>query len=111
MSPESVPVGGRPYPVGAVRNRRLMPAMSSSASAPAAPRANTSRAAAAVGRNVFGGCGEAEDRHVAIDTLILAGIDGIGFVPNAHSAITANALVKRFPGFGMGIFGVARELF
>src|SRR5579859_1875824 len=39
------------------------------------------------GGNVLGGGGQPEHRHVAVDCLVLAGLNEIGFVPDPYTAV------------------------
>src|SRR5947209_8367020 len=54
---------------------------------------------------------QAEDRHISIHSLIFPGIDQVGLVEDAHTAIRTDTLVELSPRPQVRIVFVARELF
>src|SRR5215211_2879458 len=54
---------------------------------------------------------EAKPGHVAVDALKLIRIDGIGFMPDANSPVSANSLVEFFPWSQVRIGRIAGKAF
>src|SRR5437879_5151472 len=61
------------------------------------------------GRHVTSGCGQPEDGHVAVDGLVLAGVDAVRLVPDADVARVANGPIEATPGLEVGQIRVAGE--
>src|SRR5215471_9680334 len=58
-----------------------------------------------------GGSSQAEDRHVAVDRLVLSCLDKVGLVPEAHTAIRANGLIIAPPGSQVWLLPISGKRF